>query len=560
MFAYWTKSGVTEEDKLVSNYQLNAVELAEFFTGGYAFLAANKLEINALNVFPVPDGDTGTNMGLTMASAVKGIAGKNTVADVASAVANGALMGARGNSGVILSQIFRGFAQGLTGKEVLNANDMAHALQKGTDLAYRSVMRPAEGTILTVCKHMALAAKAYANDKVSIIDLLEHIIAQGQIALDNTPNQLPALKQAGVVDAGGKGLLCIFEGGLKILLGEKIELDTTEAVSIKNIAATQDTSDLIYHYCTEFFIHGKNIPLELIREYFASKGDSLVAVGMDEVVKIHVHTDNPGHILDYALRYGSLHDIKIDNMKDQHRESVEVEKALNGNDNAPAEMPQELAECGVVAVASGEGLNQIFKELGVGAVISGGQSMNPSAEDIVNAINKVSAKAIIVLPNNSNIILAAAQAKELVEKPVYVVPTKYITQGLAAMMAYNPEETVELNAKEMEAAIKEVASAQITYAVRDSQFDGGEIHEGDILGLVEGKITVSSKTKAEAVQDVLSKMVKEKDSLITLFYGEDIQEKEAHTMAEEVSEHYPDLEVEVQPGGQAVYYYLISVE
>ena len=552
-------------------YELNGTLLANFFIGGSACLSANKEQVNALNVFPVPDGDTGTNMGLTMVSAVKDVLGKEAAGDVAAKVANGALMGARGNSGVILSQILRGFAHGLEHKQIATAVDFANAMQKGVELAYKSVMRPVEGTILSVSKAMAKSALQTAKKKenLTIPVLLEVMLQDGKKALANTPNQLPALKQAGVVDAGGMGLLCIFEGGLKALLGEEsyqleqLELQQQTVAKpdwTKQPADVDDKSDLKYCYCTEFFIHGKQIDVEKIRQHLANMGESQVIVGNEEMVKTHIHTDNPGAVLSYVIQFGSLHDIKIDNMKDQHRETIVFDEQEKQATAAPEIKPEDYADCGVVAVASGEGLSQIFTEMGVGKIISGGQSMNPSAEEIVNAIQEIPAKEVIVLPNNSNIILAAEQAQKLVEKPVYIVPTKFLTQGLSALLAFDPSLGGEENKEAMWEASQGTKSAQITYAVRDSVFDGQEIHENDILGLVEGKISVVSDSITDAVLKVLQEMVNEDLSLITLLYGADVQEADAKMLAETVQTVYPEMEVEMQFGGQGVYYYLVAVE
>lgn len=544
--------------------RLSGAELANFFIGGSAYLSANKEQVNALNVFPVPDGDTGTNMGLTMSSAVKNIKGLTNAGEVAAAVAKGALMGARGNSGVITSQILRGFSTGMDSKEDVSALDFAEAMQSGVELAYKSVMRPVEGTILTVSKAMAHKAVAEAAEGVSVAQLIEDIIAAGKVALDNTPNQLPQLKAAGVVDAGGQGLLCIFEGGLKALRGEEFTMQDLAPdkpdFTAETSADVDDKSDLKYHYCTEFFIHGKNIDVDKIRKHLADMGDSQVIVGNEELVKTHIHTDNPGNVLAYAIQFGSLHDLKIENMKDQHRETIftkEEIEAAKAEEIAPAEVEYN---CGVVAVAGGAGLVQIYKEMGVAQIISGGQTMNPSAEDIINAINKTPANEIIILPNNSNIILAAQQAQKLVEKPVYIVETKYMLQGISAMMGYNPDLSGEENMTAMTESFQYTKTAGITYAVRDSHFGDREIHKDDILGLVAKDIAAVTDTIEEAVLAVLEQIVDEESGLITMLYGEDVKAEDAEAVAAAVQEKYADLDVEMQMGGQSVYYYLISVE
>ena len=576
---------------------LNISEFIAFFVGASANLTANKEQINALNVFPVPDGDTGTNMGLTMSSAVKDLPEQTDIPKAAERLAHGALLGARGNSGVILSQILRGFAQGLDGCQQVGAVDFARAMQKGVELAYKSVMRPVEGTILTVARKMAEASgEAVAvNAEMDLENLLELMLAQGHQALANTPNQLPVLKQAGVVDSGASGLVAIFEGGLRALRGEEFELPLqveTKADFTKQQAT--GTQNLVNHYCTEFFIHGQGIDVEAYRRHLQGMGESQVIVGNATVVKTHIHTADPGAVLSYALQFGSLHDLKIDNMKDQHRETlldeVEKEQAQTAQpelkaepeavteasaadlagvmDNAAEAMaevfeelePVELPLCGAVAVSSGSGLDQIFTEMGVNTLVSGGQSMNPSAEDILQAINNTTAQQVVVLPNNSNIVMAANQASQLADKPVVVVPSKFITQGIAAMMNFDPESSAEENAETMQQAAVLVHSGQITYAVRDSQFDGQEIHEGDILGLLEGTIAVVEASVQETMLKLLPQMFDDDTSLITLLYGEGVTEDEAEAAAAELAESFPDYEIEVQLGGQAVYHYLLAVE
>lgn len=542
--------------------RLSGAELANFFIGGSAYLSANKEQVNALNVFPVPDGDTGTNMGLTMSSAVKNIKGLNNAGEVAAAVAKGALMGARGNSGVITSQILRGFSTGLDSKEDVDALAFAEAMQNGVDLAYKSVMRPVEGTILTVSKAMAKKASEAAREEGDIIVLIEMIIEAGKIALDNTPNQLPQLKAAGVVDAGGQGLICIFEGGLKALRGEEFTVQdlTPDKPDFTTENDVDDTSNLKFHYCTEFFIHGTDINVEEIRNHLADMGDSQVIVGNEELVKTHIHTDDPGKVLSYALKFGSLHDLKIENMKDQHRETIFTEEEIKAAQSAEETPIKIKYNCGVVAVASGEGLVDIYKEMGVAQIISGGQTMNPSAEDIINAINKTPANEIIILPNNSNIILAAQQAQKLVEKPVFIVETKYMLQGISALMGYNPDASGQENYEAMTESFQYTKTAGITYAVRDSHFNEQEIHKGDILGLISKEIAAVTSSIEEAVMTVLDKMIDDESGLITMLYGEDIKNEDAEQIEEKVREKYPDLEVEMQFGGQAVYYYLLSVE
>lgn len=554
---------------------LHTKEFAAFFIGASANLTANKERINALNVFPVPDGDTGTNMGLTMSSAVRDVPAQTTVIAAAKVLAHGALLGARGNSGVILSQILRGFSQGLDGVEEIRGHDFARAMQKGVELAYKSVMRPVEGTILTVARKMseAAAAAVAAQDDISVEALLVDMLQHGYKALAETPEQLPVLKQAGVVDSGASGLIAIFEGGLRAIRGEEFEIDLSipgKADFTRQTEDVDDHSDLVNHYCTEFFIHGQDIDVDTYRAHLQNMGESQVIVGNETVVKTHIHTADPGAVLSYALQFGSLHDLKIDNMKDQHRETIFTEEdkladTMQQAGEALAGAIEELSAvdlptCGAVVVSSGDGLDQIFREMGAAALVSGGQSMNPSAEDILQAIRSVPAQEVVLLPNNSNIIMAATQAGQIADKPVAIVPSKFLTQGIAAMMDFDPEQTAAENAESMQEAMTAVRNGQITYAVRDSQFDGQDIHEGDILGLLDGKIAVVEPDIEAAVLALLPQMFGDETSLITLLYGEGVDGEAAAALAERLAGEYPDYELDMQLGGQAVYHYLVSVE
>lgn len=555
---------------------LQTKDFIAFFIGASANLTANKERVNALNVFPVPDGDTGTNMGLTMSSAVRDLPAQTTITAAAKVLAHGALLGARGNSGVILSQILRGFSQGVDSDTELGAAGFARAMQKGIELAYKSVAKPVEGTILTVARKMSEAATAAVerDADISVEALLDDMLQHGYKALAETPDQLPVLKQAGVVDSGASGLIAIFEGGLRAVRGEEFEIDLSipgKADFTKQpVSDVDDHSDLVNHYCTEFFIHGQDIDVEVYRAHLQDMGESQVIVGNESVVKTHIHTADPGAVLSYALQFGSLHDLKIDNMKDQHRETLITEEdklgtAMQQAGEALAEAigglePVELPLCGVVAVSCGDGVDQIFREMGVAALVSGGQSMNPSAEDIWQAIQATPAQEIVLLPNNSNIIMAATQAGQIADKPVAIVPSKFITQGIAALMDFDPERTAEENAEAMQEAMGAVRNGQITYAVRDSQFDGQDIHEGDILGLLDGKIAVVEPDIETAVLAMLPQMFDDETSLITLLYGEGVDADAAAALAERLAETFPDYELDVQPGGQAVYHYLLSVE
>jgi len=537
--------------------EVSALELAGFFKGGAAFLGVNKDEVNALNVFPVPDGDTGINMYLTIKSAAKNIEDKEypDVSQLAQDFSMGALMGARGNSGVILSQIFRGFSQGVAGKKSLDARSLAYALQKGVDLSYKSVMKPVEGTILTVFKDFAAAATRYAISNDDIAGMIFYALEEGKKSLANTPNLLPVLKQAGVVDAGGKGLLVIMEGGYLALIGQNVVDIEKTAQEIQEVAAGQELGDIEFGYCTELLIKGDNIPLEQIRSHFAQTppGDSLLVVGTDNVVKIHFHTNSPWKVLEYAAGFGSIHDIKIENMRDQHQELQAVTIA--------EEEDQEDVNCSVLAVCAGEGLTQIFINMGA-TVISGGQTMNPSAEDILNAIKASPGKEAIVLPNNSNIILTAQQAQELSEKKICVVPTKFITQGLAAMLRYDRENSADANMEMMSEAAQDAISGELTYSIRDSSYEGMDIKANDILALAEGKIVAVGKEIDQTLLELLEKMIELSSDpcIISLFYGHDLQEAAAEEILAQVQEKYPDMDVELHYGGQPLYYFLISVE
>ncbi|MCR6546308.1 DAK2 domain-containing protein [Dehalobacterium formicoaceticum] len=540
--------------------EITADSLIQFFIGGCGFLEINKDDINALNVFPVPDGDTGTNMSLTMNSATKDLNGLSTTNQVAQVVARGALMGARGNSGVILSQLFRGFAQGVGEKKILKGTDLAFALQKGVELAYKSVMKPVEGTILTVSKAVATGAVKQSQQSDDIIEILTYGVEQGHLALDNTPNQLPALKEAGVVDAGGKGFLLIIEGGLKALQGETWEVRQRMPEKEAQEKPSLDHKEIPFQYCTEFLLTGKNLSVEDIKHHFQNQGDSLLVVGSDDLIKVHIHTNHPGTILEYALQRGALHDIKIDNMQEQHRETIMEKSSMTEPAAETEETDIPESPCGVVAVTTGVGLAQIFKSLGVHTVINGGQTMNPSAEDLLTAIQGVNAREVVVLPNNSNIILAAQQAQSLSEKKVTVIPTKSIVQGLAAMLAFDPEQNAAHNQKSMSDAFSHVQSGAVTYAVRNSSFNGFDIKENDLLGLVDDDIQIIGQELDQVVLDLLQKMVQPDHELITLYYGEQVTEEQASQLQEKIAQRWPEKEIELHFGGQPLYYYFISVE
>ncbi len=536
---------------------LNGRHFQDFILGGFDNLKANKEQIDALNVFPVPDGDTGTNMFLTMQSAVKKAEQINgiTLANVAEALSTGSLMGARGNSGVILSQIFRGLAQGLSKYEEASAEQVAQALQGGVETAYKAVMKPVEGTILTVTKETARAAVNKAKTTDCVIEVLRDALIAGERALAFTPEQLPALKQAGVVDAGGKGFLVILEGGLKALAGEST-VSIFQGGGPAFETAVQEEINLDYPYCTEFLISGNSIPQEILRDNLASMGDCLLVVGTGELVKIHIHTNRPGLVLESAMNYGQLHQISISNMLDQNKE---VANKISSTEYVhKVEEPKNI---GLVAVAAGEGLVELLKSMGVDVVVTGGQTMNPSTEDLLDAVKEVNANKVIILPNNSNIILAAKQAQELSEdKEVAVVPTKTFPQALAALLMYDSEQELEELVENMSENIANIKTGEITFAVRDSQYNDIEIKEGEILGLVDNKIACTGTNIQQVAEKILEEMITGDSELITIFYGEDISQEEAEQLSDNLTKIYPEMEIEVHSGGQSLYYYIIGVE
>ena len=551
---------------------MNAALLLQFFRGGEAQLTGHKEEVNALNVYPVPDGDTGTNMGLTIKSAVKNVNDGMSVKEICSTISRGALMGARGNSGVILSQILRGFTLSLQNTKEIKAADIAAALNKGVEIAYKSVLKPVEGTILTVSRKAAEAAVNAAETAQTIDEVLTAAIEAGRVALDHTPDLLPVLKEAGVVDAGGRGFLYILEGGLAALRGEEIVIADKEELVVKDktvaFSAEFQETDIKFNYCTELMIHNAKEDHEYVRKHIteAVEGDSLVCVGDEGIIKVHYHSNDPGKIISFALTIGELFDIKVENMKEQMAREAAEKRALEEKNGvaAAAQEPPKAAEpkkkCAVIAVSSGDGISEIFKGLGADEVISGGQTMNPSAEDILNSIESVNAEEYVILPNNSNIILAAQQVVSICDAPVSVVPSKYMTQGLSALMMFSPELGAEENAEAMTDALGDVQNGEITFAVRDTVADGIEIKADDILVLLDGKIVAAEKSVAEGIFSLLGKMDMDDASLLTLYYGSDISEEEAEATAEKLQETYGDLEIELYRGGQPLYYYLISLE
>ncbi len=538
------------------------------FLAGAKNLEVKKEWINELNVFPVPDGDTGTNMTLTIMSAVKEV---NNLEDVqmtslAKAISSGSLRGARGNSGVILSQLLRGFTKGIRDLEELDAVALARAVDKGVETAYKAVMKPKEGTILTVARGVADKALELAEDAEDLQTFLEDVLEEGRRVLAKTPDMLPVLKEAGVVDSGGQGLMVVLEGAFDAFMGKEVDLTFDGGESAKVVKITpQAEADIKFGYCTEFIIVlNKEFTAEDevdFKAYLSSLGDSIVCVADDEVVKIHVHTNDPGLAIQRALTYGSLSRIKIDNMREEHQEKLikDAEKIAAQQAEEAAKAPKK--EVGFISVSIGEGFGQIFRDLGVDYLIEGGQTMNPSTEDMLNAISKVNAEHIFILPNNKNIILAANQAKALTkDKDIIVIPTKTVPQGITAVINYVPEKSVEDNEKDMTEEITRVKTGQITYAVRDTHIDDKEIHEGDIMGIGDHGMLAVGKEVAAVAKETVEQMVDDETELISIYYGEGFTEEEAENLAGELEEQYDYCDVEVNCGGQPIYYCIISVE
>lgn len=546
----------------MSELRIDAQMFRDMVISAANYLEKNKQNLNDLNVFPVPDGDTGTNMMMTLISAAKEVNACQTqdVGKMVQAFGDGALKGARGNSGVILSQLFRGFSKSVPKEQkTLDAQDFARAIEMGVEAAYKAVMKPKEGTILTVAKSMAKEARKQADAGAELLELIVAVIGAGEKMLQKTPELLPVLKEAGVVDAGGAGLIVIYKGFKMAMDGEEITtvLDLSLPKQIP-ASAMQDisTAEIEFGYCTEFFItHTKDVTeetIEHLRDKLLAIGDSLVVVGDPELIKVHVHTNMPGKVLQYALKLGQLSKIKIDNMREQHQ-------SLTGLSPVEEEKPQK--QIAVVAVSAGDGLGAIFKDCLVDELVEGGQSMNPSAEDIKEAIERAPSDHVIVLPNNKNIILATEQAGELTEKTIAVIPSKTFPQGLSAMLSYRGEDaSLEENEQAMREALGSVKSASVTKAVRDSHMNGEQILEGEFLGILEGDIVSHGTDMKQTVEALLEKMVTEDDAVISFYSGAEVAEEEARALVDEVAEKYDDLDTELYQGGQPVYHYIISVE
>ena len=558
----------------MSKTTIDAALLAKMFLAGAKNLEAKKEWINELNVFPVPDGDTGTNMCMTIMSAAKEVSALEnpTMESLAKAISSGSLRGARGNSGVILSQLFRGFTKVIATEDKIDKYVLMNAIEKACETAYKAVMKPKEGTILTVARGAADKAIALAfNDKYDLEAYMKAIIKEAERVLAKTPDMLPVLKEAGVVDSGGQGLVEVLKGAFDAFQGKEIDYSEFVAPSsassgiVKISAETEE--EIKFGYCTEFIIvlnktFSDKDEVEF-KAYLEGIGDSIVCVADDDIVKIHVHTNDPGLAIQKALTFGSLSKIKIDNMREEHQEKLikEAEKLAEEQKNAKPVFTEPPKEMGFISVSIGEGLTEAFKGLGVDYIIEGGQTMNPSTEDMLNAIESVNAKNIFILPNNSNIILAANQAASLVEdKNIIVVPTKTVPQGISAMINFMPDLSPEDNLENMKEMIAMVKTGQVTYAVRDTSIDGKEIHEGDYMGIGDSAILSVGTDMLEVMKDLLSQLVDEESSFISIFYGEDVTEEDANAFGAYVEEAYPDCELDLTYGGQPIYYYVLSVE
>ena len=551
---------------------IDANMLKKMFLSGAQRLDSKKEWINELNVFPVPDGDTGTNMTMTIMSAAREVQAIETptMENLAKAISQGALRGARGNSGVILSQLFRGFSKEIKEIEVIDAQVLASALERAAETAYKAVMKPKEGTILTVAKGMATKALEVFEETDDLAEGIAQVLEYGDYVLSQTPEMLPVLKQAGVVDSGGQGLMEVLKGAYEGFLGKEVEISSDFRPAVKVVVPDSDidTADIKFGYCTEFIVMlEKPYTADTEHEFktfLSSIGDSIVCVNDEDIVKVHVHTNDPGLAIQKGLSYGSLTSMKIDNMREEHNEKVIKDAERKAAEQKAAEETaanEPRKAVGFIAVSIGEGMNEIFKGLGVDFIIEGGQTMNPSTEDILNAVDHVNADTIYVLPNNSNIILAAEQAKSLVEdKRLIVVPSKTVPQGITAVVNYIDGETPEANAEHMIREMQHVKSGQVTYAVRDTVIDDKTIAEGDIMGIGDSGILSVTKDIALATMELIEALMDEDSELISIYYGEDISDEDAEELAGQIEEKYPDVDVELQEGGQPIYYYVLSVE
>lgn len=555
---------------------INVDVLAKMFLAGAQNIEAKKDYINELNVFPVPDGDTGTNMSMTIMSAAKEVTALNNpeMKDLAKAISSGSLRGARGNSGVILSQLLRGFTKAIKEEKEIDVLALAAACQRARDTAYKAVMKPKEGTILTVASGIATKAAEMAEETDDLEVFISAVIEYAEEVLNKTPEMLPVLKEAGVVDSGGQGLLEVIKGGYDAFLGKEIDYSSIKpstSVTVNKVNA-EDTADIKFGYCTEFIILTEKEFTEEdeheFKKFLSSIGDSIVCVADDDVVKIHVHTNDPGLAIQKALTYGQLSKMKIDNMREEHQEKLIRDAEKLAEEQAKEEAAYEEKKTaeprkamGFITVSIGAGMNEIFKELGADYIIEGGQTMNPSTEDMLNAIDQVNADTVFILPNNKNIILAANQAKSLVEdKEIIVIPTKTVPQGITAIINFMPDADAKTNEEAMLEEIKNVKTGQMTYAVRDTHIDDKEIHEGDIMGIGDSGILAVGKDLEETTKELIANLVDEDSELISIYYGEEVSEEEAEKFAGEIEELYPDVDVDIQFGGQPIYYYVLAVE
>lgn len=547
--------------------KINGLILAEMIDLGSKNLAKNAEKINALNVFPVPDGDTGTNMNLSMSSGAKETAANvvENIGELGKSFSKGLLMGARGNSGVILSQLFRGMSQHIADKKEVNAKEFAEAIQNGVSIAYKAIIKPVEGTILTVAREAAEAGVKAAENTTSVVEVMEAIYAEAQASLKRTPELLPILKEVGVVDSGGQGLVCVYQGFVAALKGEKIEGLEAVETNVVDMQFEDDhdmdfmsPEDIVHGFCTEFTVRldkeKKEFNEDKFREDMSKFGDSLLVISDSEYVKIHVHTETPGDVFNYGQQYGELIKIKSDNMREQHREVLRKQEAKQ------ATAPKELKEQAMISISMGAGLSKVLTSMGVDYIVEGGQTMNPSTEDIMKAIKEVNAKNIFIFPNNKNIQLAAKQAAELAEENVFVVESKTAPQGLAAVMVYNPQATAEENFANMQEVLSTVSTLEVTHAVRDTNIEGVEIKKDEFMGIRNGKIVVSNLSLNTVLEELLEKSLNEDSEIVTLYLGEESTEEYTDFLEQLIEEKYPDVEVELIESGQPVYPYIIGVE
>ena len=547
--------------------KINGLVLAEMIDLGSKNLAKNAEKINALNVFPVPDGDTGTNMNLSMSSGAKETAANvvENIGELGKSFSKGLLMGARGNSGVILSQLFRGMSQHIADKKEVNAKEFADAIQNGVSIAYKAIIKPVEGTILTVAREAAEAGLKAAENTTSVVDVMEAIYVEAQASLKRTPDLLPILKEVGVVDSGGQGLVCVYQGFVAALKGEKIEGLESVETNVVDMQFEDDhdmdfmsPEDIVYGFCTEFTVRldkeKKDFNEDKFREDMSKFGDSLLVISDSEYVKIHVHTETPGDVFNYGQQYGELIKIKSDNMREQHREVLRKQEAKQ------ATTPKELKEQAMISISMGAGLSKVLTSMGVDYIVEGGQTMNPSTEDIMKAIKEVNAKNIFIFPNNKNIQLAAKQAAELAEENVFVIESKTAPQGLAAVMVFNPQASADENFANMQEVLSTVSTLEVTHAVRDTNIEGVEIKKDEFMGIKDGKIVVSNLSLNTVLEELLEKSIDEDKEIVTLYLGEESTEEYTDFLEQLIEEKYPDVEVELIESGQPVYPYIIGVE